>query len=111
MDKIDVDKVPSWVKFQKHDNGKLCWSKFAWGGATWVMKVMAFGAAKYGWDNWRKAKTQEDRDRYLDAAHRHLIAHVEGHTIDKESGMPALAHAACSLIFYLEGVEDAPKPQ
>ena len=93
-------------KFKKSDNGKLPWTRFAWGGAAWVMKVMMFGAAKYGWDNWREAETVEDRRRYLDAAIRHLISHSKGEWLDKESDLPHLAHATCSLLFYLERVHD-----
>ena len=87
--------------FKKNDNEKLRWTKFAWGGAEWVMDIMTFGAEKYGWDNWRLAEG-EDRERYVDAAIRHIKAHCKGERLDPESGRPHLAHAACSLVFYLE---------
>lgn len=90
--------------FTKHDSGKLHWSKFAWGGAAWVLRIMEFGAAKYGWDNWRLDDRTKDQ-RFLDAAQRHMTAHFQGITIDPESGLPTLAHAACCLLFYLEDVK------
>lgn len=89
-------------KFTKHDDGKLQWSSFCWKAAAKVMRVMHHGADKYGWDNWRKAQTEEDRRRYLDAAFRHMIAYAEGEVYDKDSLNPHLWHAACSLLFFLE---------
>jgi len=91
--------------FTKHDSDKLHWSKFAWGGAAWVMRIMEFGAAKYSWDNWRKESKGKDQ-RWLDAAQRHMTAHFRGVTIDPESGKPTIAHAACCLLFYLEDVKE-----
>jgi len=92
------------VTFTKHDSGKLHWSKFAWGGAAWVMRIMEFGAAKYGWDNWRR-KDDSKPQRLLNAAARHIVDHFRGKTIDEESGEPTIAHAACCLLFYLEDVK------
>lgn len=89
--------------FKKEDDGKLMWTKFPWRGAALVMKIMHHGAYKYGWDNWRKAKG-EDRQRFLDAAMRHMIADAKGCHIDHDSQELALALAACELLFYLEGV-------
>ena len=96
--------------FKKNDNGKLRWSKFAWVGAMKVLKVMHHGAEKYGWDNWRKATTQIDRDRYLNAAFRHMIAFAGGEVHDIDSGNPHLWHAACSMLFYLESDQEWPVP-
>ncbi len=104
----DVDKAQDTGNFQKHDDGKSPWSKFPWRGAEMVMTIMKFGAYKYGWDNWRKAKTPEERQRFVDAAFRHMKADSIGETVDEESQELALAHAACCLLFYLEGVPVEP---
>ena len=96
-------------EFTKHDSGKLQWSRFCWAAAAKVMRVMHYGADKYGWDNWRKAETPKDRRRYLDAAYRHMIDYADGEVLDLESGNPHLWHAACSLMFYLEYDEHVPK--
>ena len=62
-------------------------------------KVMAFGAQKYGRDNWRAGM---DFSRLADAALRHVYAFVDGEDKDKETGLSHLAHARCCLAFLLE---------
>lgn len=61
-------------------------------------QVLAYGANKYGRDNWRLGM---DHSRLLDACLRHIVAYAEGEDIDPESGLPHLAHARCSLGFLL----------
>lgn len=63
------------------------------------------GAEKYPEiDNWKRVKNAEQR--YTNALVRHLIKHLTGEEIDKESGLPHLQHvvwnalAVCEL--YLE---------
>lgn len=63
-------------------------------------EVLTFGAQKYAPDNWRKVENADTR--YLNAAFRHLHAHSKGEVLDKESGLPHLAHAIASLSFTLE---------
>ncbi len=104
-----TEKVTKKIKdaepaFKKYDQGKLRWTKFAWKGAAHVLRIMHYGADKYDWDNWRKATSDEDRERYLAAALRHLIAFAGGETYDKESQLHHVAHAACCLVFFLENV-------
>lgn len=65
-----------------------------------VVKVLTFGAQKYGRDNWRLV--EEAERRYFDAAQRHLWAWKRGQTFDTESGEPHLAHALCCIMFMLE---------
>lgn len=64
-----------------------------------VADVLGFGALKYAPGNWAKA---DSRDRYVAAALRHLLAYQAGEDADRESGLPHLAHAACSVLFALE---------
>ena len=65
-----------------------------------VVKVLTYGAAKYGANNWSQLEDLESR--YLAAALRHISAHRRGEKIDPESGLPHLAHAATSLMFVME---------
>ena len=62
-------------------------------------KVMAFGAQKYGRDNWRAGM---DFSRLVDAALRHVYAFADGEDNDKETGLSHLAHARCCMAFLLE---------
>ena len=64
-----------------------------------VGKVLTFGAAKYEPNNWQKVEDAEDR--YYAAALRHLLAWRKGETIDEESGLSHLAHAATNMMFLL----------
>ena len=64
-----------------------------------VAEVMEFGAKKYSRGNWTKV---DDKERYIAAPLRHLLAYQQGEKIDPESGKNHLAHAICSLLFLLE---------
>jgi Domain of unknown function (DUF5664) len=64
-----------------------------------VNKVMEYGALKYGRDNWKKC-TQEELNRYRDAAVRHLLASYN-EKYDKESGYSHMAHLACNALFVM----------
>ena len=70
---------------------------------------MEFGAAKYGQDNWQRVP--EARQRYFDAAMRHLLAWWDGERLDAESGLPHLAHAGCCILFLLWADRDAKEAQ
>ena len=76
-----------------------------------VSKVLTFGAKKYtikdaegnviqeGANNWRKGFAWS---RLYGSAMRHLTAHMSGDSIDEESGLSHLSHAACCLMFLIE---------
>ncbi len=91
----------------KHDHGKRRWCLMPWAAAGLLVDVLGFGAKKYGDNNWRFV--ENGRDRYFDAALRHLLAWRQGERLDAESGLPHLAHAACCVLFLLE-VGDAKDP-
>lgn len=65
-----------------------------------VAHVSRYGKEKYETAyverNW--AKVEDGEQRYLDAALRHITAHLTGQTYDVESGHPHLAHAAWSIL-------------
>lgn len=71
-----------------------------------VVDVMKFGGEKYGESNWRLNPSNENIDRYMSAALRHLKAYDNGEHLDKESGKPHLSHAICCLLFMATLDED-----
>lgn len=82
----------------KYDNGKLPWSLLPVEAVEQVVAVLQNGAEKYGRHNWRLGM---DWCRVYDAADRHLKAWLRGETINADSGLNHLAHAACNLLFLL----------
>lgn len=83
----------------KHDQGKLRWSLFPWDALQAIGAVLEHGAKKYGPSNWEHVP--EARERYFNAALRHLVAWHQGEDYDEESGQLHLAHAAACVIFLL----------
>jgi hypothetical protein len=64
-----------------------------------VARVRDYGAAKYSpWD-WTLSRSWTD---CFDAVMRHMLAWQTGQDKDPESGLPHLAHAACTLMFMIE---------
>lgn len=53
--------------------------------------LLTLGAAKYEFENWRKA-SRNDVVRYRDALERHLLKRDLGEHIDKDTGLP---HTIC----------------
>jgi len=88
-------------EFVKADNNKVNLAiLFDTGNAlSEVAEVMEFGAKKYDRKNWSKV---DDKERYISAPLRHILAYQQGEKIDPESGKNHLAHAICSLLFLLE---------
>lgn len=94
-------------KGNKNDEGKTRWGLLPWGAAEQVVRVLMFGADKYSVDNWQHV--DRGKERYFDAAMRHLLAWKGGEKKDLESGLPHLAHAACCLLFLIWFDEEAPE--
>ena len=86
-------------KGKKYDSGKLQWHLLPIKAIEKVVKVLGFGAEKYGEDNWMVV--ENSRVRYFDAAMRHLTTWYNGERYDKESGYHHLAHAICCIVFLL----------
>ncbi len=63
-----------------------------------VVRVMEFGARKYGENNWQKGMKWS---RVFSALMRHMVAWWTGERSDKETGMSHLAHAACCILFLM----------
>lgn len=80
-------------------DGKLRWSLLPLDGVEDIVKILEFGAKKYGVDNWKYL--ENGNERYFDALIRHLVAWKKGETVDSESGLNHLAHAGCNILFLL----------
>lgn len=81
----------------KYDTDKLRWDLLQYDCIEDVVKILTFGAEKYGPNNWKDVTPFEDR--YFAALMRHLVASRNGETTDPESGLSHLAHAACNIMF------------
>lgn len=67
-----------------------------------ISLVREYGIKKYGSkDTWRTTDPQD----HLEAAIRHLYKHAEGETLDSESGISHLAHAASNIMFLIEDAD------
>lgn len=78
----------------KHDSGKPPISLIPRQAIEGEAQVMAFGAGKYGKNNWRHGIAYS---RLIDAAMRHILAIADGEDNDPETGLPHAAHARCCL--------------
>lgn len=103
MFKTAQDKPPfagsNVIGGKKHDTDKPPLSLVPSSLLLEMAKVLAQGADKYGEHNWRQGIHMS---RLISAAMRHILAFNEGEDLDKESGLPHLAHAACEIAFALE---------
>jgi hypothetical protein len=84
----------------KHDTGKQRYDLIPAYALDKFVEVLTFGSKKYGDNNWRLVDSMDDR--YFAALMRHMWAWKRGEAIDKESGLPHLAHAACCIMFLLD---------
>lgn len=64
-----------------------------------IANVMTYGKKKYGRDNWRGGIVFS---RLLAAVLRHINSYRKGETLDPETGLSHLSHAACGLMMLLE---------
>jgi hypothetical protein len=92
--------------FKKFDTGKTQWSILPWPTLEGLVKVLEYGAKKYGNDNWRKCT---EMNRYFDAMIRHYLAYQAGELLDKESGLPHLHHMATNALFIAAVAENLKK--
>lgn len=90
---------------RKDDGAKLKWGLVPWSAVRAGVRVLMFGAGKYGEGNWRHV--EDARRRYFEASQRHLLAWWEGERLDPESGESHLAHALCCVMFLLAPEEES----
>jgi len=86
------------MTFKKFDQDKVKLSLLPWKAIRIVTRVLMFGVEKYGENNW---KLCDDRDRYVNAALRHITDYIEGEKKDPETNLSPIAHAICDLLFVL----------
>lgn len=96
---IKVDSV-------KESKGKLPMHLILWKPVKWLVRIRMYGLKKYpNADNWKGIP----KLTWYDALIRHLVAYAEGEMIDKESGLPHLAHSLCNLCYLIENELDEPR--
>lgn len=82
----------------KFDTNKLRFDLIPAIATESLAAVLTYGAKKYKPNNWRSV----DPQRYVAAFERHWHAYISGELLDKESGLPHLAHCMTNLSFLLE---------
>jgi len=82
---------------RKHDQGKYRYDLITPESLADLAAVLTMGAAKYEANNWQKVDQAESR--YYAALMRHVEAFRRGEYLDKESGLPHMAHAMCNCMF------------
>jgi hypothetical protein len=65
-------------------------------------KVMAYGAEKYGEHNWSEHAGRWAWTQLVASSMRHIYAWLRREDLDKESGLPHLAHAMANLAMLLD---------
>ena len=65
-----------------------------------IAEVLTYGAKKYDAHNWRDNGGLA-YSRVYAAAQRHLLSFWDGQSLDEETGMSHLAHAACCIVFLM----------
>ncbi len=86
-------------KGKKNDDGKLRYDLLPSKELEKIVKVLTFGAEKYGVSNWQLVEGA--RDRYTAGLMRHLEKYRQGEKIDTESGLEHLAHLATNAMFLM----------
>ena len=89
----------------KHDEDKPKFSLMKPDALMEMVAVLTYGAKKYSPDNWKHLENA--KQRYFDAANRHLWQWYGGEERDPESGLHHLAHAMSSLMFLIQMDMDA----
>jgi len=87
------------VSFKKDDTNKLRLELIDPDFINGVGAVLTFGAAKYEANNWKKAKSKENRERIKGAMLRHQTALMSGEIIDSDSGLHHAYHIATNAMF------------
>jgi hypothetical protein len=87
---------------QHYDCGKPPVEQLPFIALEQVARVLEFGAAKYGVNNWKQGMPWS---KLLGSALRHLFTWAVGDTYDTESGLNHLAHAATDILFLLHYAE------
>lgn len=90
----------------KYDDGKLRFDLIPAFALEQLAAIYTMGAAKYADRNWEKGIKYS---RVFAAIMRHLWAFWRGETIDSESGLPHVAHAAWGCFALLQYLSTCPE--
>lgn len=82
---------------KKWDTGKLQWNLLDYEVMDEVVRVLTYGANKYGAYNWEGVEAH----RYQAALGRHFSKYMQGESNDDESGINHLAHLIVNAMFLL----------
>src|SRR5690606_25306284 len=85
---------------RKDDAGKLRWGLLRKSLVVCleaVIRVLMFGAKKYGDENWQRV--ENPKVRYRGALDRHLAEVVQGVMVDPDTGEHHYAHVATNAVF------------
>lgn len=85
-------------EFKKFDNNKLRWHLMPEEALAEILKVLEYGAVKYGDFNWTNGTNWT---RYQNALERHLKAFKCGVDKDLESGLYEMSHIATNALMLL----------
>ena len=92
------------VKGEKFDEGKLRYSLIPPVATKALAGVLTFGAKKYAPNSWQHVPN--GKERYLDAAIRHLELYRSGEKLDPESKLPHLDHLLTNIAFLIHFEEE-----
>ena len=97
---VEMDAVLVRDQSAKADAGKLQITLVPTQVIRDIAAIRMYGNKKYGSaDNWK----QVEPVRYRDALMRHLLAYIDDpKSVDEESGLPHMWHAACNIAFLCE---------
>lgn len=97
--RLDSQPIIAQAVGRKDDSNKPRYSLLPTDTVNQVVQVLEYGATKYEVGNWQRVP--DSRNRYYDAAMRHIDAWWNGEKLDEESKLPHLAHAICCLLFLM----------
>ena len=80
----------------RFNEGKLKWALVDFDSLEEMVKVLEFGAKKYGSDNWKKGLNTTE---IVESLLRHITAYLNCEDTDKESGMLHVGHIMCNAMF------------
>lgn len=100
---VEISKQPDEqpVAAVKYDSGKPDMTLVTYAMLEDAVKVLMFGEKKYARFNYRNPSPGFEQ-RMLAAVMRHVTQHNGGEEIDKESGLPHLAHALATLMMVFD---------
>lgn len=84
-------------KALRYNKNKPKWSLIHYESLHPLIRVLEFGAKKYGVDNW---KLGLDKKEILESMQRHLAELMDGNERDTESKLPHMGHIQANAMMY-----------